>query len=44
MLPMYRISKILPIYISNISLQKCYAVATHGAFGNPSYYFISDPD
>jgi len=43
-LPMYRIGKILPIYIGNICSWKCCAVALHGAFGNPSCYFVSDPD
>jgi len=41
MLPMYRIGKILPIYISNIS-SKCYALDLYGVFRNPSCYFISD--
>jgi len=42
MLPMYRISKIPPIYIGNICSYKCCVVALHGAFGNPSWYFVSD--
>jgi len=31
-------------HIGNICSWKCCAVALHGAFGNPSCYFVSDPD